>query len=108
MTVAKHEDCSNAPHHRAAANRPDLKERRGRRLRVHVVVIVSKNKYEKEAKQARKANRRLRMCESKVAFESEEKAFQKNQKTYKCPHCGKWHRSGTFTTLVNTLQNRSR
>jgi hypothetical protein len=29
----------NAPHHRAAANRPDLKERRGRRLRVHVVVI---------------------------------------------------------------------
>lgn len=29
----------NAPHHRAAANRPDLKERRGRRLRVHVVVM---------------------------------------------------------------------
>jgi hypothetical protein len=29
----------NVPHHRAAANRPDLKERRGRRLRVHVVVM---------------------------------------------------------------------
>lgn len=29
----------NAPHHRAAANRPELKERRGRRLRVHVVVM---------------------------------------------------------------------
>jgi len=30
----------NAPHHRAAANRPNLKERRGRRLRVHVVVML--------------------------------------------------------------------
>ena len=32
-------DPPNAPHHRAAAKRPDLKERRGRRLRVPVVVM---------------------------------------------------------------------
>jgi len=32
----------NAPHHRAAAKRPELKERRGRRLRVHVIVMPHK------------------------------------------------------------------
>lgn len=69
---------------------------------------MSKNKYAKEAKAAKQANRRWNMCESKVAFDSEEAAFQKNQKTYKCPYCGKWHRSGAFTTLVNTLRNRSK
>lgn len=66
------------------------------------------NKYAKEAGAARAANKRLRMCESKVAFDTEAQAFQKNQRVYECPHCGKWHRSGAFTTLVRTLQNRSK
>lgn len=69
---------------------------------------VAKNKYAKEARQARKANRRLKMCESKVAFDTEEQAFQKNQRTYRCCYCGKWHRSGAFMALVNTLRKRSR
>lgn len=66
------------------------------------------NKYAKQAKEAQQNNKRLRMCESKAAFNTEELAFQKNQKTYKCPHCGKWHRSGSFTKLVNTLKKRAK
>lgn len=74
---------------------------------LYMVVIMSRNKYAKEARIARKANLRLKMCESKVAFKSEEHAFHKNQRIYKCPHCGMWHRSGAFITLVNTLKKRS-
>lgn len=69
---------------------------------------MSKNKYEKQAKLARQANKILLMCESKVQFETEEAAFQKGQKSYKCAHCGKWHRSGAFTRLVRTLENRQK
>lgn len=69
---------------------------------------MHKNKYKKEAKLAQKANKKLRMCESKVQFETEELAYQKNQKIYKCPYCEKWHRSGAFIKLVRTLQKRSK
>lgn len=68
---------------------------------------MSKNKYAKEAKKAKKANRRLMMCESKAVFETEEEAYQKGQKSYQCPYCHKWHRSGSFTKLVRTLEKRS-
>lgn len=44
------------------------------------------------------------MCESKVGYDNEEQAFQKNQKSYRCPYCGKWHRSGAFTKLVRQIE----
>ena len=69
-------------------------------------LIVSKNKYAKEAKKARQINKRLKMCESKVAYDTEGLAFQKNQRTYRCQYCGKWHRSGSLTSLVRTLEKR--
>lgn len=69
---------------------------------------MHKNKYANEAKKARKSLRRYNMCESKVAFDSEISAFQKNQIVYKCNYCGKYHRSGAFTTFVNTLSNKSK
>lgn len=69
-------------------------------------LIVSKNKYAKEAKEAHQINKKLKMCESKVAYDIEELAFQKNQRTYKCPYCEKWHRSGSLTLLVRTLEKR--
>lgn len=68
---------------------------------------MHKNKYAKEAKKARKLLRKYNMCESKVAFDNETSAFQKNQTIYKCPYCGKYHRSGAFVTFVNTLHNTS-
>jgi hypothetical protein len=65
------------------------------------------NKFKKEAREAREANRKLKMCESKRAYATEAEATVGNQKTYQCDYCQKWHRSGAFTTLVRTLQNRA-
>lgn len=65
------------------------------------------NKYKEESKKAQAAARRLRACESKRAYDTEEEAYQKGQTTYRCRYCGKWHRSGSFTTLVRTLENRA-
>lgn len=68
------------------------------------VADMSKNKYAKQAEVAQKANKRLKMCEAKVAFNTEEEAFQKNQTAYRCPYCKKWHRTGAFIKLVQTLR----
>lgn len=67
---------------------------------------MSKNKYEKQSREARKRYRRFRTCERKKAFNTREEAQCKNQSEYQCPYCGKWHRSGKLTTLVNTIKNR--
>jgi hypothetical protein len=64
------------------------------------------NKYREHSRAAQKAAKRLKACESKAAFDTEEAAYQKGQRTYRCPHCNKWHRSGAFATLVNTLKKR--
>lgn len=66
------------------------------------------NKYEAQAKAAREANRRRKMCEAKAVFESEEEAYQKNQTAYCCRYCGKWHRSGAFTKLIRSVQKRTK
>ncbi len=69
---------------------------------------MGRNKYEAQAREARRANWILRSCESKVAFETEEAAYQKGQTSYKCQHCGKWHRSGAFGRFVKQLQRKAR
>lgn len=69
---------------------------------------MSKNKYAKQAREARKANKKLRMCEAKTAYDTEEAAYQKGQTFYKCPHCGKFHRSGSFTNLVKKVEKRGK
>jgi len=66
------------------------------------------NKFKKEAKAAQEANRRLKMCESKKAYNTELEAIVKNQGHYQCEYCKKWHRSGAFTRLVKTLQNKKK
>jgi len=43
------------------------------------------------------------MCLRKRAFETPAEAFQKGQSSYRCPHCGKWHRSGTLEKLAAQL-----
>ncbi len=61
------------------------------------------NKYKWFSREAQKLRKKNKMCEDKVAFETEEEAFQKGQKTYKCNYCGKWHRSSKFAMFVNQL-----
>lgn len=65
------------------------------------------NKYKRESRQAQAAARKLRACESKVAYDTEQEAYQKGQTVYHCRYCGKWHRSGSFTKLVRTVQKIS-
>lgn len=60
----------------------------------------SKNKYHKLAKLARQQRQKQRMCSDKVRFETEAEAFQKGQRSYQCPHCHGWHRSGKLAELV--------
>ena len=38
-----------------------------------------------------------RMCGKKRAYDTPEEAYQKGQEAYKCPICGKYHR----TTKIN-------
>lgn len=65
------------------------------------------NKYRQQSKEAQAAAKRLRSCESKAAYETAEAAQVKNQRVYKCQHCGKFHRTASFQTLVNTVNNRA-
>lgn len=62
----------------------------------------------KAAKHARKSAFLKRSCLNKVAYKNEQEAFQKNQQTYKCSHCGNYHRSGSLTAFVNTFKSRFR
>lgn len=56
------------------------------------------NKYKGMSQVA--AYRRWRACDRKVAYNTEEEAFQKGQAVYRCRYCGKFHRSGSLATLV--------
>lgn len=58
------------------------------------------NKYASLARAARKENKRQRMCDQKTAYPDEAAAFQKGQRSYKCPHCKLWHRSGKLAELI--------
>lgn len=62
------------------------------------------NKYKAQARAARKQRKKQRMCESKVRFETEAAAFQKGQRSYLCPHCLGWHRSGALASFIADLK----
>ena len=64
------------------------------------------NKYKAASRRAQRREKRRRACERKQAYETEPEAYQEGQATYKCCYCGKWHRSGAFATLVQTLKAR--
>lgn len=66
------------------------------------------NKYEGQSRRSQKEAKRLKACESKVAYETEAEAVQKGQDHYRCRYCGKWHRSGAFRKLVNELRKRGK
>jgi hypothetical protein len=66
------------------------------------------NKYRSESMAAQQAARKLKACESKASYETEDEAMQKGQDHYRCRYCGKWHRSGAFRKLVNQLKRRGK
>ena len=61
------------------------------------------NKYKQQSKESQKKRKLEKMCLNKKAFESQEDAFQKNQRVYKCPNCKKWHRSGAMQELIKKV-----
>lgn len=66
------------------------------------------NKYKSQSKAIRKEKAKIRMCDDKKAYDTEEESVQKGQRNYLCKHCGKWHRSGNFAALVVKLQNKAK
>lgn len=66
------------------------------------------NKYQAQAKQARREARRARMCTRKRAYATEAEAYQKNQVIYQCPYCKQWHRSGSQMAFLRELQRVGR
>lgn len=58
------------------------------------------NKYAAFSKRAQKNRVKTKMCLNKAAYETEEAAYQKGQRSYKCKFCQKWHRSRSLMTLV--------
>lgn len=67
---------------------------------------MSGNKYRAQANESRRRRKVNRMCGQKRRYDSEEAAYQKGQRSYACPHCGGWHRSGKFAELVATVKKR--
>jgi hypothetical protein len=61
------------------------------------------NKYAQESLVAQEAAKRLKACESKVAYETPLAAACKGTDVYHCPYCGKFHRTGAFQRLVDQL-----
>ncbi|MBK5284834.1 MAG: hypothetical protein JJE25_05495 [Bacteroidia bacterium] len=66
------------------------------------------DRYKKLRREARKLRRIKKSCHDKRAFDTKEAAYQKGQSVYKCPYCGKWHRSGKLNQFINYLRNISR
>lgn len=48
------------------------------------------------------AYRKIKTCTSKKSFDTEKEAFQKNQLTYKCMYCDKYHRSGSLIEAIRS------
>lgn len=63
------------------------------------------DKYKHLKKKIHKQRSKEKMCLNKVAFETQELAYQKGQANYKCKYCGKWHRSGQMTKFIVQLKN---
>ena len=45
-------------------------------------------------------------CDERRAAKDRKRRDQKGQSSYRCRYCGKWHRSGAFSKLVNSLRRR--
>ena len=66
------------------------------------------NKYKAQARRAQKQRRLEKMCGAKRRYETEAAAFQKGQRSYQCPHCHGWHRSGQLAELVSACRRAKR
>lgn len=66
------------------------------------------NKYEQQSREAQARRRAERMCTSKRRYDSEAAAYQKGQRSYHCPHCKGWHRSGALASLVAKVRKPKR
>ena len=64
------------------------------------------NKYREQVAAAQQARRLERMCLSKSAYASAADARQKGQRTYQCPFCKLWHRSGSLARLAASVKRR--
>lgn len=64
------------------------------------------NKYAAASRKAQQERRRRSACDGKRRFPTREEAVQHNQKTYYCPHCGGWHRSGAAWTFAAELRRQ--
>ncbi|MBI3501353.1 MAG: hypothetical protein HY063_06115 [Bacteroidetes bacterium] len=69
---------------------------------------MGKNKYHEQQKAAQDARKKKKPCRNKAAYKTEEEAYQEGQRTYHCPHCGKWHRSGSLATLMSDLKKKKK
>ena len=58
------------------------------------------NKYSKQSKEAQAKRIKEKACGRKKKYATEEEAYQEGQRTYKCPHCSGWHRSGALRSEV--------
>jgi hypothetical protein len=58
------------------------------------------DKYKNIKRKIHKKARKVKSCLDKVFFETKQEAYQKNQSTYLCKYCGKWHRSGKMTEFI--------
>lgn len=61
------------------------------------------DKYKNLKRKAQKLRAKKKMCLDKKQFETEQYAYHKGQKSYKCKHCNKWHRSGQMTKFIVQL-----
>ena len=66
------------------------------------------NKYRKQSRVAQRRRKREKMCDRKVAFNTREDAMIKGADVYKCQHCGRWHRTAAFHTLVNIVKKKGK
>lgn len=64
------------------------------------------NKYETQSKLAQESVKRLRACERKKAFKTQEQAAKTGNDTYRCQYCNMWHTTSAFKTMVNRLKRR--
>jgi transposase-like protein len=65
------------------------------------------NKYKHLSKEIRNERIKIKGCIDKKQFDTEKEAYQKGQDSYKCKHCGKWHRSGRLSKLISTIKKNN-
>jgi len=64
------------------------------------------NKYLDISRKLKTKRKVERMCVLKKRYDTNEQAFQKGQRVYRCPHCKGWHRSGELSELVSVCHKR--